>query len=171
MSIQVGDEVMIFIDYSHNKLFALEDIKIFSLDCEDATLNYVLCEAVRIEPKYVELKVISDVIPNDTYEFFAKYNRVTGISYLKNDNIKVGLNRVYLKSAGLKHISECEEYAKKVLHTINAKYEEIEKIINDINNFCTSNDLPAPKNFSEELRDKSLDLVENLGWSTSSFFC
>lgn len=174
MSIKVGDEVMIFINYEDLKLLKLQDIQVFSAIAYDAVVNYVICEVLNINTylNEVTLRVISDVLPNKDYDFFNKYNRVYGINYNTTSNtIKMSLDKIYLSSVANKYLADCEEKTKSLESTISKKYDEVEKILNDINALCKSNNLTEPKNISEQLKDRSLDLVENLGWSTSSFFC
>lgn len=173
MSIKVGDKVMFFINYDDLKLLKLQDIQVFSAIAYDTVVNYVICEVLNISTHLNEatLRVISDVLPNKDYDFFNKYNRVYGINYnTTNNTIKMSLDKIYLSSVANKHLADCEE-KKSLESAISKKYDEVEKILNDINALCKSNNLTEPKNISEQLRDRSLDLVENLGWSTSSFFC
>lgn len=166
--LKVGDQVMLFLDFDMRQIISPKTLIAFDINDTDSLINYIVGKVTSFVADKVCVEVDPDTIfPNEHIDFFSKYEKIHNIKYLNNNTIQLLPSFLVLKKDGEERLKEMTDKINSIKERISLKYDEIDKILEDINVLCKSENLPSPKEFSKTLEEKSLILVENLGWSTS----
>lgn len=76
----------------------------------------------------------------------------------------------YHKEQAMEHLLNLKKQTEMLKNQIDNKLNEMLQIAKDIKSICNQHNIKMSE-ISGDIKRKNLDIVEELGWSTSSFFC
>lgn len=184
IKINVGDEISLFgardsYDSSFD-IVNIDDFKMVDLSGENSN-NFLLTgkviymnkskvflELVDIYPKNHECLDTLDCLESDDVSKYVK-NHVYVNDVFEFDLYSIKEN-ILSKDDAMSKLLEIEENSKHIKKQIEDKMHEVLQLVGDIASICKEANV-LPKDISADLEDKTLGVVSDLGWSTSSFFC
>jgi hypothetical protein len=108
---------------------------------------------------YLDIEDIKDNIPN--------YSGPGKVFTLNISDFEVA---AYHKEQAMEHLLNLKKQTEMLKNQIDNKLNEMLQIAKDIKSICNQHDIEISE-INSDIRRKNLDIVEELGWSTSSFFC
>lgn len=184
IKINVGDEISLFgARDSYGSSFDIvniDDFKMVDLSSTDSN-NFLLTgkviymnkskvflELVDIYPKNHECLDTLDYLGSDDVSKYVK-NHVYVNNVFEFDLYSIKEN-ILNKDEAMSKLLQIEENSKHIKKQIENKMHEVLQLVGDINSICNEANV-LPKDISSDLEDQTLQVVSDLGWSTSSFFC
>lgn len=184
IKINVGDEISLFgardsYDSSLD-IVNLDDFKIVDLNSANSNNFLFTGKVIYMNKSSVFLEVV-DIYPKN-------HDCLDDLNYLGSDDVsKYVKNHVYTndifefdlysikenilnKDDAMSKLLQIEENSKHIKKQIENKMHEVLQLVGDITSICKEANV-LPKDVSSDLEDKTLQIVSDLGWSTSSFFC
>lgn len=184
IKINVGDEISLFgARDSYNSSFDIvniDDFKMVDLSSTNSN-NFLLTGKVIYMNKSKVFLELVDLYPKN-------HECLGTLDYLESDDVsKYVKNYVYIndvfefdlysikenilnKDEAMSKLLEIEENSKHIKKQIENKMHEVLQLVGDITSICKEANV-LPKDISSDLEDKALQVVSDLGWSTSSLFC
>lgn len=184
IKINVGDEISLFgardsYDSSLD-IVNLDDFKIVDLNSANSNNFLFTGKVIYMNKSSVFLEVV-DIYPKN-------HDCLDDLNYLGSDDVsKYVKNHVYTndvfefdlysikenilnKDDAMSKLLQIEENSKHIKKQIENKMHEVLQLVGDISSICNEAGV-EPKDISSDLEEKTLQVVSDLGWSTSSFFC
>lgn len=110
-------------------------------------------------PGYLDIDDIKDNIPN--------YSGSGKVFTLIISDFEVP---AYHKDQAMEFLINLKKQTEMLKNQVDNKLNEMLQIAKDIKSICNQHDIEISE-INSDIRRKNLDIVEELGWSTSSFFC
>lgn len=183
IKINVGDEISLFgARDSYGSSFDIvniDDFKMVDLSSTDSNFlltgkviymnkSKVFLELVDIYPKNHECLDTLDYLGSDDVSKYVK-NHVYVNDVFEFDLYSIKEN-ILNKDEAMSKLLQIEENSKHIKKQIENKMHEVLQLVGDITSICKEANV-LPKDISSDLEDKTLQVVSDLGWSTSSLFC
>lgn len=111
------------------------------------------------DPGYLDIDDIKDNIPN--------YSGSGKVFKLIISDFEVP---AYHKDQVMEFIINLKKQTEMLKNQVDNKLNEMLQIAKDIKSICNQHNIKMSE-ISRDIKRKNLDIVEELGWSTSSFFC
>lgn len=130
----------------------VEFLECYPTNTDDCDLEYSL-------GGYLDIDDIKDNIPN--------YSGSGKVFTLNISDFEVP---AYHKDQAMEHLLNLKKQTEMLKNQVDNKLNEMLQIAKDIKSICNQHNIKMSE-ISGDIKRKNLDIVEELGWSTSSFFC
>jgi hypothetical protein len=181
IKINIGDEISLFgvldSDYGSFKILDLNDFKIVDVSNTNSNNFLFTGKVIYMNKSSVFLEVV-DVYPknHECLDYFDDSDDVSNyVNHVyTNDVFKFNLSsikeNILNKDDAMNKLLQIEENSNNIKKQIENKMHEVLQLVGDISSICNEAGV-EPKDINSDLEEKTLKVVRDLGWSTSSFFC